>query len=131
MKRSDHRTLLRNTLATLTLLVGIFHPQHSVAESSTVLIYVFSPDCGACMQFDRDIKPVYPKTDEAGLMPMRPVSLEDWRAGNHAFSHCSVSEVFATPTFIKLTQCVEQDRLTGYSDPELFWLSVARMINRL
>ena len=131
VKLDGDRTTVLNPLAALALLFAMITVNPTVAEPTTVLVYVFSPDCGACMQFDRDIKPIYPKTEEAKLMPMRLVDFEDWRAGNHTFSQCSVGEVFATPTFIKLTQCVEQDRLTGYSDPELFWLSIGRMVNRL
>ena len=101
------------------------------AESDAVLVYIYSPSCGACQQFDREVGPIYPKTTEAQTLPMQKIRYEAWRDGTAPFAHCAVSPVLGTPTFIQMRGCEELDRVTGYSDQELFWLALRRMLNRL
>ena len=96
-----------------------------------LLIYVYSPDCGACRQFDREIGPIYPKTTEAARLPLHKVLLGDWQTGATELAECAADAVIGTPTFLQVQDCRELDRITGYSDAELFWLSLRRMINRL
>jgi len=116
-----------NTLAFFTLITWSV-----VAEPDTpVLIYVFSPECGVCRQFDSEIGTTYPKTEESLRLPMHKVSLDDWNNGETGYAMCALGSVVTTPTFIQVSGCQEMDRITGYSDQELFWLGLARMINRL
>jgi hypothetical protein len=94
------------------------------------LLYIYSPDCGACMKFDQEIAGIYPKTQEAQNLPLVKIDLVDWRAGTHAASQCAVNPVLGTPTFIQIHDCTEVDRITGYSNDELFWFALKRMDNR-
>jgi len=103
----------------------------ALAEEDVVLVYIYSPSCGACQQFDREVGPIYPKTTEAQTLPMQKIRYEAWRDGTAPFAHCAVSQVLGTPTFIQMRGCEELDRVTGYSDQELFWLALRRMLNRL
>jgi len=103
----------------------------ALAEEEVVLVYIYSPSCGACQQFDREVGPIYPKTTEAQTLPMQKIRYEAWRDGTAPFAHCAVSQVLGTPTFIQMRGCEELDRVTGYSDQELFWLALRRMLNRL
>ena len=103
----------------------------ALAEEDVVLVYIYSPSCGACQQFDREVGPIYPKTTEAQTLPMQKIRYEAWRDGMAPFAHCAVSQVLGTPTFIQMRGCEELDRVTGYSDQELFWLALRRMLNRL
>ena len=103
----------------------------ALAEKDVVLVYIYSPSCGACQQFDREVGPIYPKTTEAQTLPMQKIRYEAWRDGTAPFAHCAVSQVLGTPTFIQMRGCEELDRVTGYSDQELFWLALRRMLNRL
>ena len=103
----------------------------ALAEEDVVLVYIYSPSCGACQQFDREVGPIYPKTTEAQTLPMQKIRYEAWRDGTAPFAHCAVSPVLGTPTFIQMRGCEELDRITGYSDQELFWLALRRMLNRL
>ena len=102
-----------------------------LAEEDVVLIYIYSPSCGACQQFDREVGPIYPKTTEAQTLPIQKIRYEAWRDGTAPFTDCAVLPVLGTPTFIQIRGCEELDRVTGYSDQELFWLSLRRMLNRL
>jgi hypothetical protein len=103
----------------------------ALAEEDVVLVYIHSPSCGACLQFDREVGPIYPKTTEAQTLPMQKIQFDAWRDGTAPFAHCAVSPVLGTPTFIQMRGCEELDRVTGYSDQELFWLALRRMLNRL
>ena len=111
-------------------------PLHASADTaahrdSPVLIYVYSPECGACRQFDREVGPIYDKTDESLSLPLERVLIDDWQADRHQLVECASTEVIGTPTFLQIRDCQELDRITGYSDAELFWLGHRRMMNRI
>lgn len=92
------------------------------------LLYVYSPDCPACRKFDAEAGRIYPRTPEAQRMPMRRVLFSEWQAGRIAESACAARPVVGTPTFVLIHDCVELERITGYSTDEGFWMGVARMV---
>ena len=111
-------------------------PLHASADTaarsaSPVLIYIYSPECGACRQFDREVGPIYEKTAESLALPLERVLIDDWQADHHHLVECASAEVIGTPTFLQIRDCQELDRITGYSDAELFWLGHRRMMNRI
>ena len=115
--------------ATSTPLHAALDPE--VRDGSPVLIYVYSPDCGACRQFDGEVGAIYPKTNESVALPMEQVLIDDWQAKRHQLVECASAAVIGTPTFLQIQNCQELDRITGYSDAELFWLGHRRMMNRI
>ena len=140
-----HQALMRATLiyaaALLLVWAGLVAsattlPSHASAETaahsdSPVLIYIYSPKCGACRQFDREVGPIYEKTAESLTLPLERVLIDDWQADRHRLVECASAEVIGTPTFLQIRDCQELDRITGYSDAELFWLGHRRMMNRI
>ena len=100
-------------------------------DCSPMLIYVYSPECGACRQFDGEVGAIYPKTNESLALPMERVLIDDWQAKRHQLVECASAAVIGTPTFLQIQNCRELDRITGYSDAELFWLGHRRMMNRI
>jgi thiol-disulfide isomerase/thioredoxin len=111
-------------------------PLHASADTTThndspVLIYIYSPECGACRQFDREVGPIYEKTAESLALPLERVLIDEWQADRHQLVKCASAEVTGTPTFLQIRNCQELDRITGYSDAELFWLGHRRMMNRI
>ena len=111
-------------------------PLHASADTTThndspVLIYIYSPECGACRQFDREVGPIYEKTAESLALPLERVLIDEWQADRHQPVECASAEVIGTPTFLQIRDCQELDRITGYSDGELFWLGHRRMMNRI
>ena len=111
-------------------------PLHASADTTThndspVLIYIYSPECGACRQFDREVGPIYEKTAESLALPLERVLIDEWQADRHQLVECASAEVIGTPTFLQIRNCQELDRITGYSDAELFWLGYRRMMNRI
>ena len=111
-------------------------PLHASADKTThndspVLIYIYSPECGACRQFDREVGPIYEKAAESLALPLERVLIDEWQADRHQLVECASAEVIGTPTFLQIRNCQELDRITGYSDAELFWLGHRRMMNRI
>ena len=111
-------------------------PPHAPADTTThndspVLIYIYSPECGACRQFDREVGSIYEKTAESLALPLERVLIDEWQADRHQLVECASAEVIGTPTFLQIRNCQELDRITGYSDAELFWLGHRRMMNRI
>ena len=106
-------------------------PDPEARDGSPVLIYVYSPECGACRQFDGEVGAIYPKTNESLALPMERVLIDDWQAKRHQLVGCASAAVIGTPTFLQIQNCRELDRITGYSDAELFWLGLRRMMNRI
>ena len=111
-------------------------PLHASADTTThndspVLIYIYSPECGACRQFDREVGSIYEKTAESLALPLERVLIDEWQADRHQLVECASAEVIGTPTFLQIRNCQELDRITGYSDAELFWLGHRRMMNRI
>ena len=106
-------------------------PDPEAHSASPVLIYVSSPECGSCRPFDREVGPIYEKTAESLALPLERVLIDDWQADRHQLVECASAEVIGTPTFLQIRDCQELDRITGYSDAELFWLGHRRMMNRI
>ena len=135
------RATLTHAAAFLLLLAGLVAsatnmPLHASADTTThndspVLIYIYSPECGACRQFDREVGPIYEKTAESLALPLERVLIDEWQADRHQLVECASAEVIGTPTFLQIRNCQELDRITGYSDAELFWLGHRRMMNRI
>lgn len=111
----------------LILLVASLLISYAQADD---LLYVFAPDCGACNRFDKEVGTIYAKTQEARALPLVKVSFEQWQANQHPFTNCAIGPVLGTPTFIQVAGCKELDRITGYSNDELFWIALKRMENR-
>ena len=135
------RASLTHAAAFLLVLAGLVAgattmPLHASADTaahsdSPVLIYIYSPECGACRQFDREVGPIYEKTAESLALPLERVLIDEWQADRHQLVECASTEVIGTPTFLQIRDCQELDRITGYSDAELFWLGHRRMMNRI
>ena len=135
-----HQALMRAT-APLLVLVGLVVSAttiHLNASADTAahsdspfLFYIYSPECGACRRFDREVGSIYEKTAESRALPLERVLIDDWQAGRNPLVECASAKVIGTPTFLQIRDCQELDRITGYSDSELFWLGHRRMMNRI
>ena len=122
---------LAGLVASATTLPPGAYADIAAGTDSPVLIYIYCPECDACRQFVREVGPIYSKTDESLELPLERVLIDDWQANRHHLVECASAEVIVTPTFLQIRDCQELDRITGYSDAELFWLGHRRMMNRI
>ena len=135
-----HQALMRGTLFLLVFTALIASAASTSARSSppaksgqdtAVLTYIYSPECSACQLFDREVGAIYDRTHESLALPIERVLIDDWQASRHELVRCALTDVISTPTFIQIHDCQELDRITGFSNAELFWLGVRRMLSRL
>lgn len=73
--------------------------------------------CVWCQRWDREIAPIYDKTDEAKLLPLRRIDVDRDKPTDLAL----VSPVIYTPTFIVIDNGHEIGRINGYINDESFW----------
>jgi len=96
------------------LALAVWMPFPALAAE---LVMYTRDGCPFCRRFEREIAPIYPKTNEGKLAPLHRVEL---RAGG--FNDASLKEpVVATPTFVLMDDGREVGRITGYLNEDMFW----------
>jgi hypothetical protein len=112
--------LLRAVALTAALLTG------SVAGAAELVMF-WRAGCPYCAQFDREIGPIYDKTDEGKAAPLRRVDIHapippDLR---------SVTVERITPVFVLVDHGREIGRIRGYPGEDNFWGLLAGMVGDL
>ena len=108
----------------LVLLIFIGLAKSSLAENS--LLMVTSEYCLYCQIWEKQIGKIYPKTDIAKNYPLKKLELDDF-LNNENYN---VAKTKITPTFIFFEDKNEIGRITGYSNPEMFWWQVDEILQR-
>ena len=119
------KRLQKTLLLTLAVLAAaLVRPTHMQASE----LLMFERDgCVWCQRWDREIGPVYHKTAEAKLLPLRRINAE-----NHAAPGITLaSPVRYTPTFVVVDNGREIGRITGYVDDDAFWGLLAALATRI
>lgn len=80
--------------------------------------------CGWCDRWNRDVGPVYDKTEEGKRAPLRRVDLDRGSDPGFALGR----PVRYTPTFVVVDQGREIGRVTGYLSDDAFWSLLGRII---
>jgi thioredoxin-related protein len=115
-----------------TLFISLILFSLSTVANSTELLYFFDKNCGACQKFDREVGYHYDKTREGNIAPITKVEYHVWREQNpQPYAEVLQKRVIGTPTFVMVHEGKEIDRLTGYSNDELFWLAMQHMLYRV
>lgn len=110
---AKERTLrtLRGFLAVLALLSAV--PPAMSAE----LVMYRRAGCPYCLAWDREIGPVYPKTEAGQKAPLRQVHLDRGKDNSVVLK----SPVRYTPTFVLVEDGKEKARIEGYPGEFFFW----------
>lgn len=82
--------------------------------------------CPWCAKWDREIGPIYPKTEFNTRAPLRQVNLDHDAAP--AFTH---APIHYTPTFVLVEDGKEVGRIEGYPGDELFWVRLENLLTLL
>lgn len=82
--------------------------------------------CSWCAKWDREIGPIYPKTDISRRVPLRIVNLD--RDKDLPISR---GPVRYTPTFVLVENAKEIGRIEGYPGDEFFWVRLASLLTVL
>jgi hypothetical protein len=83
--------------------------------------------CAWCQRWDREIGPVYDKTAEASVLPLRRVNTDSQAAGGITLA----SPVRYTPTFVVVDNGREVGRITGYINDGAFWGLLSALTTRI
>ena len=91
------------------------------------LLMIEEAGCVYCAKFNAEIAPIYPKTDEGKLAPLRRLDLAN--AWPEDLSHIKSATV--TPTFVLIQYDQEIGRLYGYQGDEFFWFLLGDLLAKL
>jgi hypothetical protein len=116
------RSLLHGVSAAACLtLPAILWPAAAYAAE----LVMFTRDgCPWCARFEREVGPIYPKTIEGRLAPLRRVEV---LAGGAVMAGLN-EPVVAAPTFVLLDEGREIGRITGYPGDDAFWGLLGKML---
>lgn len=116
------RSLLRGVYAAACLALPVV--LWPAAASAAELVMFTRDGCPWCARFEREVGPIYPKTAESKLAPLRRVEVV---AGGTAMAGLK-EPVVAAPTFVLLDEGQEVGRITGYLGDDAFWGLLGKML---
>ncbi len=99
----------------------------STRVSAAELVMFEAALCEWCEAWHEEIGPIYPKTAEARVAPLRRVDIDAPRPVDLA----QVAPVVFTPTFVLLDDGAEVGRILGYPGEEFFWSLLGELIRKL
>ena len=108
------------------MLIGMIILAAAPGAQSAELVMVERDGCAWCAAFDREIAPVYGKTEEGRRAPLRRIEL-----GRTPSDIGFVAVDRFTPEFIMVDRGREIGRIRGYPGPEGFWTQLAMLMREL
>lgn len=96
----------------------------SHADAAELVMYRRA-GCPWCMAWDREIGPIYGKTEIGQRIPLRQVDLHGERPNVHL-----KSPIIYTPTFVLVEQQRELGRIQGYPGESFFWELLDRLVGQ-
>jgi hypothetical protein len=98
----------------------------SGVANAAELVMFRSDGCPWCAKWDREIGPIYPKTEFNSRAPLRQVNLDHDAAPG--FIH---APIHYTPTFVLVKDGKEVGRIEGYPGDEFFWARLENLLTLL
>jgi hypothetical protein len=98
----------------------------SLPAGAAELVMYRSAGCPWCAAWDREIGPIYGKTEIGRRLPARLVALE----GEHPRISLT-SRIIYSPTFVMVDHDREVGRIEGYPGPDFFWGMLERLAQKL
>ena len=114
----------RALAASMVLMLAVMHSERLLAAE---LLMLEQTGCEWCERWHEEIGPIYPKTSEADIAPLRRVDIDD--AWPEDLKDIRIDRF--TPTFVLVENGTEIDRLHGYAGEDFFWFLVGEMIKKL
>jgi hypothetical protein len=117
---------LRRLMLLLLLALPLIGPLPGTAADAADLVMYRRAGCPWCAAWDREIAPVYSKTDIGRRLPVRLVALEGERPPISL-----VSPIIYSPTFVMVEDGRELGRIEGYPGQDFFWGLLERLAEKL
>ncbi len=83
--------------------------------------------CPYCARWDREIGPIYPRTEVGRRAPVRMINLDRDRD----LTPIKHGPIIFTPTFVLVENGREVGRMEGYTGDEFFWVRLANLLAML
>lgn len=97
----------------------------ALPASALDLLMVEQPGCVYCARWDKEIGPIYPRTDVGATAPLRRVQMADGAPEGIRYAR----PVVFTPTFILVgDEGRELGRIEGYPGEDFFWPLVENLV---
>jgi thioredoxin-related protein len=109
--------------AARTLLVAFAIGVWLAPAAALELVMFRRAGCPWCAAFDREIAPVYPRTDVGRGLPLRQVELDRGEGARLLLA----SPVRFTPTFVLVDGNREIGRIEGYPGEDFFWARLEQL----
>jgi thioredoxin-related protein len=118
----------RSLAAVPALLLALVFAIAGAAPARAGELVVFErKGCVYCQRFERDVAPLYGRTDEGRRAPLRRVDVSQGPPRDIALA----APVRFTPTFVLVEDGREVGRVTGYASDEAFWGLIGALTARL
>jgi hypothetical protein len=95
------------------------------AKAAELLVFEL-PKCAPCLRFEHDVGRIYNRTEEGRLAPLKRLAF-----GKPTPAYRFVSPTKVAPTFVLVDAGREIGRFEGYSNDELFWMSLSTRLRLL
>ena len=109
------------------LIGALSMPLTTLSASAAELVMFEQAGCVWCKVFDREIAPVYGKTEEGQRAPLRRVNADRALPPDLAF----VRTERLTPLFVLVDQGREIGRIRGYPGEDNFWGLLGMLVRKL
>jgi len=114
--------------ATLVALGAALAPAAGTSPAAAAELVMFeAAGCPYCARWNREIGPIYPKTDEGKRAPLRRVDIAARRPPDLA----AIAGIVYTPTFVLMDEGREIGRIVGYGGEEAFWSLLVELFGKL
>jgi hypothetical protein len=109
-------------------LAGVMLMAFTAVQARAAELVMFERSgCAWCQAFDREVAPIYGKTDEGRRAPLRRVGIDAPLPPDLAF----IEVERLTPVFVLIDKGREIGRIRGYPGEENFWGLLGVLIGKL
>ena len=122
--RANVRLTLPGLLGAVLLAAAALAPARSIGAE---LVMFEATYCEWCAAWHEEIGPIYPKTAEARIAPLRQVDIDDPRPDDLA----DIDGVVFTPTFVLMEHGEEVGRIAGYPGEDHFWGLLGMLLEKI
>lgn len=96
------------------------------ARADMILIMAEEDGCYWCAKWNEEIGPIYPKTTEGKIAPLRRIDIHADAPDDLTFD----KQLHFTPTFVLMKDGIELNRIEGYPGEDFFWGLLGVMIEQ-
>ena len=94
------------------------------AKENSLMLMITDKSCLYCIVWEKQIGKIYPKTEIAKIFPLHRIEVKNFTN----YKKYNLKKTNITPTFIFIKNAIEEGRIQGYTNQEMFWWQVDEII---